>query len=694
MKKLLFSLVMVLTALTAAAIPAKKGVKVTLTLTDGTQVVTELRGDEFGHFYEAEDGRIFVESETPNVFMLADKMQVIKKANSRREARNMNRSKRRKEFGVPTSYTGQKKGIIILVNYTDKSFLSENDKPRFDKIVNTVNYSEGKFTGSVHDYFHAQSNGQFDLTFDVVGPVTVSHGHAYYGGNDAYGNDKRPQDMIVEACNLVADSVNFKDYDWDNNGEVDQVYVIYAGKGEADSGIANTIWPHEWELSATGNVITIDGVRINTYACGPELNGGGSINGIGTICHEFTHCLGLPDFYDTRGQNNFGLDSWSVMDYGCYNNNGFTPCNYTGYERMFCGWIKPTELKSNTTVTDMKSLADFGEVFIMRNPAHADEYYILQNVQQKGWDIYAGGKGLLIMHVDYDKSVWQNNSVNTTSTRQRCTIFPADNKLSHYSVSGDPFPYGAKKSFGNTTSPAAKLYNFNTDGKKLMNIEITDIKNNSDGTVSFNFVNNNEGSNDPEEPQGNTIFKETFDKCNGTGGNDNSWDGTVASSAFTPDNKDWTSPSSFGGNKCARFGAGKVAGSATTPQITIDGMTTMTFKAAPWSNDQSTLEVTSSNENVVVSKTDFAMNNNVWNEITVTLTGNGDTKLTFAVKGKRFFLDNIPLTKEATTGINIINTMKDGKSIRVYSIDGRYLGNDINALGRGLYIVGGKKIVK
>ena len=500
--------------------------------------------------------------------------------------------------------------------------------------------------------------------------------------------------MIVEACNLVADSVNFKDYDWDNNGEVDQVYVIYAGKGEADSGIANTIWPHEWELSATGNVITIDGVRINTYACGPELNGGGSINGIGTICHEFTHCLGLPDFYDTRGQNNFGLDSWSVMDYGCYNNNGFTPCNYTGYERMFCGWVKPTELKNNTNVTNMKSLADFGEIFIMRNPAHADEYYILQNVQKKGWDRFAGGNGLLIMHVDYDKNTWKNNSVNTVATRQRCTIFPADNKLSHYSVSGDPFPYGAKKSFGNTTTPAAKLYNFNTDGKKLMNIEITEIKNNSDGTVSFNFVNNNEGSNDPEEPGGNTIFKETFDKCNGTGGNDNSWDGTVASSAFMPDNKDWTSPSSFGGNKCARFGAGKVAGSATTPQITIDGMTTMTFKAAPWSNEQSTLEVTSSNENVVVSKTDFAMNNNVWNEITLTLTGNGDTKLTFAVKGKRFFLDNITLTKEATTGINIINPMKDGKSIRVYSIDGRYLGNDINALGRGLYIVGGKKIVK
>lgn len=685
---------MVLMALTAMAIPAKRGVKTTLTLQDGTQVVAELRGDEFGHFYETEDGRAFLESETPGIYVAVDKMQIERNAESRRMARNSRRSTRHKEFGVPTSYTGSKKGIVILVNFANKSFLAENDQARFEKIANTENYSEGNFKGSVHDYFTAQSNGNFDLTFDVVGPVTVEHNYEYYGGNDYYGNDKHPEDMVIEACNLVKDMVNFADYDWDGDGEVDQVYVIYAYKGEADSGIKSTIWPHEWQLSAVNKTLTIDGVRINTYACGPELNGSGSINGIGTMCHEFSHCLGLPDFYDTRGGGNFGLNAWSLMDYGCYNDNGFTPCNYTGYERMFCGWITPTDLKGNRTVTGMKSLSDFGEVFIMRNPGNADEYYILQNVQKKGWDAHAEGSGLLIMHVDYDKKVWQENTVNNVSSHQRCTIFPADNLLSYYNLSGDPFPYSAKNSFGNTTTPAARLFNNNTDGKKLMNIEITDIKKNSDGTVSFNFVNNNEGNNDPEEPIGNLIFSETFDKCNGTGGNDGRWGGSIASSIFNPDAEGWEAQSAFGADKCARFGTSKIAGQATTPAFTVNGTATLTFLAAPWEDETGELTVNSVNENVTVSGTTFALEKGKWNECSITLTGNGDTKLSFAGNGTRFFLDQIAVAQEGTNGISIINSRKDGESTRIYSIDGRYLGTDINILGKGLYIVGGKKIAK
>ncbi|RRC98455.1 M6 family metalloprotease domain-containing protein [Prevotella sp. OH937_COT-195] len=690
MKKLFYSLAMLFIAITATAIPAKKGVKTTLKLTDGTQVVAELRGDEYGHYYEAADGRVFVESETPNIFTVADKAKLIGKADERRKARDARRAERRKEFGVPTSYTGKKKGIIILVNFANKTFKTENNNALFQRIANEENFSEGSFVGSVHDYFSKQSNGNFDLTFDVVGPVTVSRNDSYYGSNDIYGNDLRPQEMVVEACNLVADMVDFKDYDWDDNGEVDQVYVLYAGKGEADGGLPVTIWPHEWELSATGKVQNIDGMRINTYACGPELNGSGKINGIGTLCHEFTHCLGLPDFYDT-GYQNFGLNAWSVMDYGCYNNNGFTPCNYTGYERMFCGWVNPTELKArNTTVTDMKSMDDFGEVFIMRNPGHDDEYYILQNVQQKGWDLYAKGKGLLIMHIDYNKDIWKKNKVNSSSSRQRCTIFPADNYLNANSLAGDPFPYGSKNSFGNGTLPSAKLYNNNSDGTKKMNIEITDIKMSSDGTISFNFVNNNEGAEEPED----LLFKETFDKCAGTGGNDNKWKGGIANAAFVPDNDTWTVQSAYGADRCARFGTGKVSGMATTPEFTVNGSAVFKFKAAPWGDENSTLNITSSNQGITLSDASFALNNNTWNECTLTLTGNGTVKISFAATNNRFFLDDMTVAKEITNGISIVNPIVNAGSNRIYSIDGRYLGNDINALGSGLYIVGGKKIVK
>ena len=697
MKKIFLGLVFLLAALTAFAIPAKRGQKTTLTLADGTQVVAELRGDEFGHYYEAADGRVFVKSASADFYEQADKVQILNKANVRRMARNAKRAERRnvrhKEFGVPTSYTGSKKGIIILVNFADKTFNAANNQALFNNIANTEGFNQGNFNGSMHDYFTSQSNGQFDLTFDVVGPVTLSQNYAYYGQNNSAGDDMRPEQMVVEACNLVEDMVDFNDYDWDGDGEVDQVYIVYAGKGEADGGAKDTIWPHEWELSETYSDFDIDGVHINTYACGPELNGSSQINGLGTMCHEFTHCLGLPDFYDTRTNGtNFGMDSWSLMDYGCYNNNGYTPCNYTGYERMFCGWVEPIELTEDMQVTGMKSLEDYGDVYIMYNPGHHDEYYILQNVQKKGWDLYAESKGLMIMHVDYDKDIWQQDVVNNTTSRQRCTIFPADNSLSSYSTYGDLFPYNSNNSFGNNTSPAAKLYNANTDGTKLMNIEITGITQKSNGTIEFNFVNNNEGSVGPQ-PQGD-VFCETFDECKGTGGNDDRWSGTIASSGFLPDNTGWEVTQAYGGNKCARFGTGKKTGIATTPEFEVNGSVTMTFKVAPWGTEGGAIQLTSSNSGITLSQEAFELENETWNECTVTLTGNGYTTITFMASEKRFFLDDINAEQDAPTAISIITPQRAAESRRIYSIDGRYLGTDFDRLEHGIYIVGGKKVIK
>ena len=697
MKKIFLGLVFLLAALTAFAIPAKRGQKITLTLADGTQVVAELRGDEFGHYYEAADGRVFVKSASADFYEQADKVQILNKANVRRMARNAKRAERRNvrhnEFGVPTSYTGSKKGIIILVNFADKSFNAANNQALFNNIANTEGFNQGNFNGSMHDYFTSQSNGQFDLTFDVVGPVTLSQNYAYYGQNNSAGDDMRPEQMVVEACNLVGDMVDFNDYDWDGDGEVDQVYIVYAGKGEADGGAKDTIWPHEWELSETYSDFDIDGVHINTYACGPELNGSSQINGLGTMCHEFTHCLGLPDFYDTRPSGtNFGMDSWSLMDYGCYNNNGYTPCNYTGYERMFCGWVEPIELTEDMQVTGMKSLEDYGDVYIMYNPGHHDEYYILQNVQKKGWDLYAESKGLMIMHVDYDKDIWQQDVVNNTTSRQRCTIFPADNSLSSYSTYGDLFPYNSNNSFGNNTSPAAKLYNANTDGTKLMNIEITGITQKSNGTIEFNFVNNNEGSVGPQ-PQGD-VFCETFDECKGTGGNDDRWSGTIASSGFLPDNTGWEVTQAYGGNKCARFGTGKKTGIATTPEFEVNGSVTMTFKVAPWGTEGGAIQLTTSNSGITLSQESFELENETWNECTVTLTGNGYTTITFMASEKRFFLDDINAEQDAPTAISIITPQRAAESRRIYSIDGRYLGTDFDRLEHGIYIVGGKKVIK
>ena len=417
------------------------------------------------------------------------------RAKARRQNVNqsMKRLSPRRSESETSGYFGAKKGIIILVNFKDKAFDSSHDNALFQDIANQENYTTGNFKGSLYDYFLAQSEGKFHLTFDVVGPVTVSNNYSYYGKNDSQGNDMYPGKMVIEALNLVNSEVNFADYDWDNDGFVDQVFIVYAGKGEANGGNTNTIWPHAYTLYEAGmygdgtGIQTLDGVKINTYACGSELNGSGEIDGIGTMCHEFSHCLGYPDFYDTDYSGGQGMSSWDLMDGGCYNDNGFRPAGYTAYERWVAGWKTPIELVYNQRVDSMKALQDGGDAYIIYNKGHRDEYYILENRQKIAWDTDLPGKNMLIVHVDYNATDWANNQPNDNPSHQRMTWIPADNNYSNYSLSNDTYPSGSNNAFGKNTTPAAILYNNNIDGTKYLDSSVEQIKRNSDGTMSFVF---------------------------------------------------------------------------------------------------------------------------------------------------------------------------------------------------------------
>ena len=227
-------------ALTVNAIPAKPGLTKTLQLTDGTMVQARLVGDEFGHYWISADGKTYVSDEATNLYKLADVETIKSNARAKRSRSNARRVSRlgQNKVGEIGSYTGKKKGLIILVNFNDVKFKTANNNALYQRIANEVNFNYKNFVGSMYDYVYAQSEGQFELTFDVVGPVTVSNIQSYYGSNDSQGNDKHPAAMVIEALKLVNGDVNFANYDWDGDGEVDQVYVVYAGKGEADGGAA------------------------------------------------------------------------------------------------------------------------------------------------------------------------------------------------------------------------------------------------------------------------------------------------------------------------------------------------------------------------------------------------------------------------------------------------------------------------
>ena len=473
------------------AYPSKRSV----TLSNGKQVVLTLRGDEHFSFFTDEEGNAYRRSAaSPDGFEQISMETVRELWEPRLTQANQARTRRAaKRVGKPSGeLKGTKKGLVILMQFYDRAFVTENAKAVFQNYFNKIGYTDFGMTGSVRDYFKAQSYGQFDLEFDVVGPYTSEHSMVYYGGHDGDSHDSRPQELVKEGCQQADADVNFADYDWDGDGEVDQVFVIYAGYGEnydstKDNLFANCIWPHESNLKYAGINLKLDGKTIGTYGCSCELSGieGATLDGIGAACHEFSHCLGLPDFYDVNYQN-FGMSIWDVMDQGNYLNDSRTPAGYTSYERMFAGWLIPTELNTMTRVEGMKPLTESPEAYILYNEGNRNEYYLLENRQKTGFDAALGTHGLLVLHVDYDEEVWSYNRVNINANHPRMTIIPADNKLSGSTLDGDPFP-GSRKvtSLTNYTTPAATLFNDNADGSRLMSKPLDHITESEDGLISF-----------------------------------------------------------------------------------------------------------------------------------------------------------------------------------------------------------------
>ena len=437
------------------------------------------------------------------------------------------------------------------------------------------------------------------------------------------------------------------------------------------------------------------------------------------------------------------------MDSGSYNGDGFIPSGYTSYDKYCIGWIEPIELTTATEVNDMHAVNESDDVYIIKNAAHPDEYYLIESRQQKGWDAKTPAKGMLILHVDYDPDIWLYNLVNSNSDgsyglpvndHQRCTIFHADGvdktgeiidkindiieKMENASgsaydklvdqyydfwdqydadVIGDVYPQEGNKQLTNTSKPRAFLYNKNSDGRKLMNISITDITQNDDGTMAFKFAPDNSGTEEGDntvygssttkpDVEG-ALFYESFDQCDGKGGNDDMWSGQIATGQFITDNEGWVAEKGFGADQCAKFGTSSVAGSATTPAFDMNGTGVLTFRAGAWNakNDGTTLTLSVSEG--TISPSSFEIAKGEFTDLESTITATGNVKVTFASEKGRFFLDEVLVKDPTTTAIRTVKTA-DNKTTRIYTLDGRYVGSDFKQLQRGLYIVNGRKVVK
>ena len=475
----------VLCCAVAVAVPAKP-TAFTHTQSDGSTVTLVMRGGEFCHSLMTIDGLTVAQNingdycytaggamsnvlahdaESRGIqevaFVTAYRNQMTLTGDSRRTPRRENENTSPQ---VPTM--GSPRIPIILVNYTDVKFIDDFPQLTFQNQFNEKDKS------CLH-YFESQSRGKFSPQFDILGPVELSHNRAFYGANKrvyGYEVDAQLGTMIYEACTGLPD-VDFSRYDNDGDGNVDVVVVLYAGVGEAQASqsVPSSVWPcqwdmqeaYDWQCSVVGP-FQLNGVTINKFAVFNELEGSNNnstrIDGIGTFCHEFSHCLGLPDFYPTNGGSAYGMNAWSLMAYGCYQDDGNTPVGYTSYERHYMGWMDLIDPVENTRYSMAPLNTDEGTAVKVVNDANPNEYYLLEYRAKTDWDLFLPADGILILHVDFNQMEWDENTPNNIANHQRMTIIPADNVLAAYNNSTDTWPMGAKDSLTNYSTPAAQVF--------------------------------------------------------------------------------------------------------------------------------------------------------------------------------------------------------------------------------------------
>ena len=507
----------------ALAAPAKRGLT-TVTQSDGTTLQVQALGDEFHHRLATADGLTIaqagngdyfyctnagisavrahdatVRSAAETAFLAAHHGEMTPASASNGSRRARQAAMRRAITQVPT--LGSPRVPIILVEYQDK------------KMSHTLDDFEAHYkTGSksVLQYFTDQSNGLYTPQYDLYGIYPLPENRVAYGRNRS-GNDVGVAQMVNDAIDAAGDAIDWSRYDNDGDGEVDVCIVVYAGVGEAQAWqtVASSVWPCQWSLTEGkewndgSGPVTRNETLIDKFAVFNEIEGasdyGTTMDGIGTFCHEFSHCLGLPDFYCTTSSGYYGMGNWSLMDNGMYNGgsvSGDTPIGYSAYEKAYMNWIDlvtPVANMHYTLPVFNTGGRDTDVALKLTSPLNENEYFIVENRRQQGWDTYISDEGVMITHFTYVPDRWEANTVNDYAL-QLATIMAADNAMNLYTESRDLFGE-TNHEFTDESVPAAQLnmkangsLARTTGGAGLLEQPLSEIYLNEDGTASLWYM--------------------------------------------------------------------------------------------------------------------------------------------------------------------------------------------------------------
>lgn len=486
----------------------------TITNPDGSTVQVRVHGDENFHFMTDVDctsilhrnAEGFVVSELRNGVPVAFNRENVEMLRAEKEAQSLSQTRSdapsiqrmaslnsEGRSNYPTVGEGIR-SLVVLVEFQDVQFTVKNPKEYYTRQLNEPGFSDYGGCGSARDYYKAASHGLYTPQFDVYGPVKISKNTTYFA--DDQSKTKNMEFMIREALTALHDSgeLDLSNYDYDEDGTLDTVFIYYAGYGSADSD-TQTIWPHQ--STYWGNTFRLDGIKVGPYACANELDGynpetrrqpwkDGSepwVGGIGTFCHEYGHVLGLPDLYDVQYSGDVVTPGqWDVMDQGSYNFNGTRPPLYSAYEQWVCRWLEYTEAVDGTHY-DLKSHGHSGSPAAVRQrifmgssgSTYASEYFVFESRDNSGWDACFPESGLMIWRINFKKSIWTSNNVNSING-SNVEIIYANGVNNPLFKEGVIYPGGEHELF-----PAA-------DYSRWTCPFITSIVYNSDGkTVSFDF---------------------------------------------------------------------------------------------------------------------------------------------------------------------------------------------------------------
>ena len=401
--------------------------------------------------------------------------------------------------------------IVILIEYSDTTFSMTDPQAYYDSVLNVPGFNKGAGPGCAAEYLEAQSGGLMHVRFDVFGPYRINQKAKQWTGPANYGHTVKVE--ALDSLYAAHPTMDYTVYDWDGDNTIEQAIYVCAGPSGSE-GHSACVWPNTSDypqfkktpdsLSIRMHSITAEGTYSSRTHSGPS--------GFGTLMHEFSHALGLPDVYPTDGNNASTIysvaDGWDLMDGGDIIAYGWCPPNYTAAERMLMHWLTPVELDTDTMITGMLPLADGGEAYLIRHTAN--EYLLLENRQQTGWDHGIPGRGLTIWHVDYNAESWRENEVNNESDLG-LSLYYADNltykewqrrvtsedaytlnpRMRSRWLSTAAYPWSTDSTswvndgLTETSTPALVMHHPNGQGSTSLGKRITNIQMAVDGSISF-----------------------------------------------------------------------------------------------------------------------------------------------------------------------------------------------------------------